>query len=351
MSSDTPQYDGKPLEISLNPIGLKKSDYKFIQTKLENLLRDLEKFAQKSASDPETLKTLGLPSGVDYSPTPLGIHIPFCRFDCLWDGRKLSVLELNTDGTSGYNIVEWLGEKAGLKSDEDPNRDLSIRLLNALREHAPKAPEALVADFPDVKTKWEQEDLVKRWNKVFPSRLISVSGVGWKKGDVVLRRALGWELRAKKDQCRMFLDAWTKGEITVVGGFSSDIGMSKVWPTFVNSEVLPKTLLVGSEKVIDKNRWVLKMALSYSGRGVYRGDQLREDHWDSLLEKAISETKSQRPWVLQERMNLPQYEGRNLELGFYFLNGKMSGVMARWGHSGEINESSVEILRPVKLED
>ncbi len=367
-----PLYAGKPVEYGEETFILSRKDAQFIENQLENLLKKIEEFTSKALKDPSTLALLGLPKDLNGAPSPLGLHIPFARFDCLFDGKDLHVLELNTDGTSGWNIAEWLGEKVALKPDENPNLWLSQRLLDGLRLHRPSAQEICLVDFHEVNTKWEQEDLVERWNRsTSPVGVTSSGGVtvnlagpircarvnpqfrGWKDGALMYRRALSWELRAKPGDARSFLSDWADGKITVVGGWSSDVGMSKVWPAFLKPSLCPETVLISDKNIKqvgdEKEGWVVKGALSYSGRGVFSGHELKEDAWRSCLERALAETKSGRPWILQRRVEVPLWNGKPVELGVYFINGRPAGYLCRAGAGGFISEVSSEKVYPVAV--
>ena len=350
---DIPQYGGQPLAVALEPVVLARKDADFIETTLTSLLRLAEDFTKKALIDPKLLKSLGLVEDLDPKPTPLGLHIPFARFDFLYDGQNLNVLELNTDGSSGFNIMEWLGLKAKIPDHENPNKDLSLRLLQALREHKPEALEIGIMDFHDVKTHWEQEDLVKTWSTQILAKRLRPDIRTWSKGSLIYRRALSWQLRYLKAEAKPFLDDWMNDKITVVGGWSSDVGMSKVWPAITNAPHFPETNLATPEVVerlkTEKDLWILKGALSFAGKAVIRGVDLSEEKWLSALKMVIEETAMGRPWIVQKSVKIPLVEGKPCEFGLYFLNGKPSGYMCRWGSFETISDKSSELMRPVRI--
>src|ERR1700721_363994 len=107
-----PQYGGCPIAYSKNPVELTRAQATYIEKTLTDLLKEVEDFTSKALKDKSLLKLLNVPENLDPTPTPLGLHIPFARMDFLFDGEKIHGLELNTDGTSGFNVVEWLGEQA-----------------------------------------------------------------------------------------------------------------------------------------------------------------------------------------------------------------------------------------------
>jgi len=348
-----PQYDGRPIVYSADPILIKESEARFIETTLTQLLKQIEDFTKTALRDKQILHDLGVPTDLDPSPTPLGLHIPFARFDFLFDGKNINVLELNTDGTSGYNVSEWVADEADLKEAENPNFKLSQRVLQALLEHSPKAPEVFLMDFPEIGTSWEEHDLVKRWKPHINSHLANPAQRTWKKGALIYRRALSWQLRAHPEKAKVFLEDWKAGDVTVVGGWSSDVGMSKAWPAFLKSKHVPETILledsVRARLNDEKDKWVLKGALSYSGQSVLRGLDVPQNRWQSSVDQVLRETEQGRPWIAQQFVQVPKVDGEPLELGLYFLNGKPSGYMGRWGHTQAISETSSEILRPIKI--
>ncbi len=355
MFQDAPQYAGKAVSYSLDPVCLEKSEVEFIEDTLTDVLKKVENFTTEAFKDNSILAQLGLPVNLQSIPTPLGLHIPFARFDILYEKNSLKILELNTDGTSGFNIVEWLGGAAQIKTDEDPNFNLSGRLLEALLAHKPDAKEIFLVDYPDIGTHWEQIDLLKRWKGRIPSHFADPKHRTWKPGSLFYRRILSWQLRAQPQLAQPFIGDWEEGKIHVIGGWSSDIGMSKVWPTFLNLKYTAKTLSLTktlAKKITEeKDHWVLKGALSYSGKAVIKGNELQQNRWQAAVEQKVTETENGRPWIVQELLPLPLYKGKPLELGVYFLNGKPSGYMCRWGHNEILNDFSNEILRPLRIVD
>jgi hypothetical protein len=349
-----PLYDGKPLEYSKNPVGLKKSDAEYIESMLTAVLKDVEDFTNRALKDKKLLREVNVPDDLDPTPTPLGLHIPFARFDFLFDGKKIYGLELNTDGTSGFNVVEWLGAQSGLSPEENPNYNLSARLLSALREHKPDATEIALVDLPGIITSWEQHDLVKKWQKSFPKSYYSEPGVrSWGTDALCYRRILSWQMRANRELCKPFLEDWKEQKITVVGGWSSDVGMSKAWPAILKPNCFPETVLFNeksAKRIIDeKDNWVIKGALSYSGNAIFRGIDLTQNRWQICVMQALQETLLGRHWIGQRRIDVPLIDGKPFELGLYFLNGKPSGYMCRWGSHDAISETSNEIFRAIKI--
>jgi hypothetical protein len=352
-----PIYGGKSIPYSTKAVALRRSDALLIETSLSGILKQVEDFTTHALKDRRILPHLGLPQDLDASPTPLGLHIPFARFDFLWDGTNLNVLELNTDGTSGYNTTEWVAEAAGLKPEENPNYGLSLRVLDALLAHQPKATDVALVDFPLLNTSWEQDDLIERWKTRMPAcHRADPATKSWKDGALIYRRVMSWQLRSQAARAKALLADWKAKKITVVGGWSSDVGMSKAWPAFVKPKNCPETMLFNMAQVkrmqAEKDKWIVKGVLSFAGQSVIRGVDLPEDRWHKCLLQALTETEAGRPWIAQRRIELPIYEEKPLELGLYFLNGKPSGYMCRWGHSNEIlSDTSKEVFRPVQLVD
>src|SRR4051812_28144248 len=100
-----PQYNGRPIAVSQNPVTLTRDQADYIEQTFTNLLKDVEDFTSRALKDRGLLKEINIPEDLDSTPTPLGLHIPFARFDFLFDGKEVHGLELNTDGTSGFNIA------------------------------------------------------------------------------------------------------------------------------------------------------------------------------------------------------------------------------------------------------
>jgi hypothetical protein len=249
--------------------------------------------------------------------------------------------------------MEWLGDQACLPTAQNPNEDLSLRLLEALLEHKPEASQVCLVDFANVETAWEQLDLVRRWSPKVKAVRADPSLRLWEKGSLIYRRALSWQLRAKKQMAEPFLSDWQNGFLTVVGGWSSDVGMNKAWPALLDSPLFPETRIIESDvSFLKKNKddWILKAALSHSGHAIIRGIELAQERWISSVDNVCSESLRGRRWVAQRRVPIPEVEGKPCEFGLFFLNGRPSGYMCRWGHSSAITESSNEVFRPVRLD-
>jgi glutathionylspermidine synthase len=147
-----------------------------------------------------------------------------------------------------------------------------------------------------------------------------------------------------------FLSDWKSKKITVVGGWSSDIGMSKAWPTLMASDLLPETLPVDNSTVKrlreEQAQWVLKSVFSHSGRGVMRGCDVNQDEWVLKL-KAAQDNHS---LIAQKLVKFgSSNERERTEWGLFFINGQAAGLMARTGHAGVITDSSADLMRPVLI--
>jgi glutathionylspermidine synthase len=349
-----PLYDNKPIDFSLKPVVFSREDANYIEKELTSLLGTIEACTVESLAKPLLLKKLGIPAEVAGAlPTPLGVHIPFARFDFFYSEKKLTVLELNTDGASGYNVVEWLGDHAKIPDSENPNKNLSLRLLEALQAHNPNAKELGLIDFEDVKTRSEQNDLIETWSNKVNAKMFSPGVRSWLPNSLIYRRALSWQLRSQRERAKPFLDDWAQGKITVVGSWGSDVGMSKALPAIFKLPHFPETHLIDellAAKIKEQRElWVLKGALSFAGGAVIRGLDLSDEKWLSALEKVCEETRQERPWIAQKFVEVPLVEGKPCEFGLYFLNGKPSGYLCRWGAAGPISDKSEELMRPVQI--
>jgi hypothetical protein len=351
--TEDPQYDEVSLPFSLKPVSFTKAQAKFIEEALTKVLRRAEDFTARAVNDERLLRSLGITELPNKNPTPIGLHIPFARFDFLFDGENLNILELNTDGTSGYNVMEWLGLKAGVKDSNNPNLNLSLRLLEALRLHKPDASEIGLVDFPEVKTNWEQKNLIELWSKIIPSKMINPANKTWTDDTLFYRRALSWQLRAHRGRAIPFLTDWSENKITVVGGWSSDVGMSKAWPAIERVDHFPETIMASHENCAkiksEKFAWILKGAMSYGGNAIIRGIDFTQSKWEQALLNVADETENGRSWVAQRLIDIPLVDQKPCEYGMYFLNGKPSGYMCRWGSTDAISDLSSELMRPVEI--
>jgi hypothetical protein len=175
---------------------------------------------------------------------------------------------------------------------------------------------------------------------------------------------VSWQLRSQRAKALPFLKDWEAGKIQVVGGWSSDVGMSKASLAFLNTELVPETRLlspgaaalgakaIGAGELCEqKDLWVLKGAMSFAGRSLIRGVDFSAPKWEAAVLNTLRETEAGRPWVAQRRIEIPSFGGApTCEFGLYFINGKPSGYLCRTGHSGFINDTSTEKLRPVLID-
>lgn len=341
-----PSYNGKPIDYSLDPYILTGKQARFIETTLTKILKEVEAFTSKAVKSKKILKQLGLPLNLDPKPTKLGLHIPFARFDFTFDPttNELQLFELNTDGTSAWNVMEWLGEKAQIPEVENPNFELSRRLFEGLKKHQPKAKNILLVDFDDLMTSSEQTDLCQQWgiSKKSPT------DHDWAQytDALIYRRAVSWTLRERKKDCAQFLKMWAQKKLQVVGGWSSDVGMSKAWPIFLQNKLFPESHFLTSEikKMLlkEKDQWILKPMLGHSGRSLIRGIDVGGEVWKQTLQKSKN-------IIAQRLVELPQKNGSRVELGLFFINGKPAGYMCRSGHQGAITDTSADLMRPVQI--
>src|SRR5690606_5175217 len=109
----------------------------------------------------------------------------------------------------------------------NPNFRLSERLLEALLAHKPEASEVVLLDFPEELTHAEQLQLLSLWKDKKKSYFAPPNTRAWTEKSLIYRRAVSWQLRSRQQDAKPFLDDWSSGKITVIGGWSSDVGMSK----------------------------------------------------------------------------------------------------------------------------
>jgi glutathionylspermidine synthase len=355
MHSSKPLFNGSVIDYDTTPVTLKKADSQKIETSFTDLLKKIEDFTTQSLKDVALLKRLGVEWDFGLSPTAFGLHMPFARFDFAFDkNNQPKIFELNTDGTSGWNVAEWVNDKASqegfIATKNNPNFKLSERLLEGILKHAPKTSKLILLDFSGGSTEWEQADLLQRWNQMGNKTVIRKSPLeeDWEEGALVYRRAVSWELKKYFNKCGKFIEAWKKNKITVVGSFSSDVGMSKIWPAFVSSPLVAETHLLNDEtikKVRDnKDEWILKKAFSLAGRGVLSGTTSDLKQWKEAVSSGSYE-------IAQRRVEMCDETQGKLELGLYFINAKPAGYLCRKGHTGMITETSNDVTTALQILD
>lgn len=404
------RYAGEPLDVAFFPLALERSEVAALRSTVESAMRLLERATRAWLADPEMQAAYGWPAErvalVRHDPG-YARAIPCARFDSYWDGHVVRFLEVNTDGTSGMTNVERvtaffleepglapLRARFGLKPW--PLRDAVLAALLECwaefregRPGAPREPRIAIVDWREVKTRAEFEAF-RRWFEsrglratVRDPRDLRFDGrtLSDEEGaiDLVYRRLVSTEVHARRADVEPLIAAYLARAVCVVGSFRSDVAFDKRLfallqdPRFarhfdeedralVRRHFAPTWILrrgPGSRDLIarakrDRERYVLKPAALYEGRGVILGVETEPAAWEVALDAA-----GDGDHVLQERIEAPPATELEacaagaaglpcyLSLGEYVFGGKLAGFNARVASTLVLSAAGDERLLPV----
>jgi uncharacterized circularly permuted ATP-grasp superfamily protein len=205
-------------------------------------------------------------------------------------------------------------------------------------------------------------------------------GALWAEGrrlDVVYRRGVLSELVAREDEVGPFLRAYREGLAVFVNTFRCQLSEDKAFFALLTdeafdalldpgeralvAEVVPWTRKLEERRTLKDGRevdlvpfvlaqraeLVLKPAHGYGGRAVYVGSETPPAEWEEAVARGLG-----RPWVVQERVAIPQEEFPIVEDGalrferlgvnanpFYVAGGE-AGAVARASREAVINVSA-----------
>lgn len=347
------------------------------------------------------------------------LAVPCARFDSYWDGaRDVKFLEVNTDGTSGMTNVErvtaFFLESPSLRPFTErfgiENFPLRERVLDTLlgcyatwRQQAavrdggrgkapPERPRIAIVDWRTVKTSAEFRAFVRYFEEhglqatIADPRELAFDGETLRADrgagppiDLVYRRVVSTEyFGANPQDVRGLTDAYLAGAVCIVGSFRSDIAFDKRFLAFLSdpvqaprlgltedeaalaAEVVPWTRILRPGPVLEqakreRERFVVKPAGLYEGRGVRIGVETDDVVWRAALEEAAPGGEH----VVQERIVPPEItvevlrDGRfqpkalYLSLGEYGFGGKLIGFNARVASTLVLSADDDERLLPV----
>lgn len=209
-------------------------------------------------------------------------------------------------------------------------------------------PVVAIVDWADVKTRADQEILAARFEAsgyecvLADPRALEIAGGRLRLGptaiDVVYRRAVLTELVEREDQVKAFYQAYRDRLAVFVNSFRCRLSEDKAFFAILTDEsfaallsgeeaalvrrVLPWTRRVAERRtrrageeidlvpyvIAHRAELVLKPAHGYGGRSVLVGDEATPEAWTAAVESGLRE-----PWVVQERVVIPEEEFPLLE--------------------------------------
>jgi hypothetical protein len=390
-------HAGEPWHVHAHALVVSADDREHLAWACEGLLRVVEKVIDAYRRDAAVRAFFGFPRHLEelcllepgYRP-----HVGLGRLDSYWSGRRLRFLELNANGTAGLVLAQRLGELALTQPilgdtlrahGAEPLpvlRRVRDALLSAWRQAraargGPELPRRVaIVDWAGLPTATELDALAAAFRDeglatevVGPDSLSfdgrELHGPGGPI-DLVYRRLTTLDLIEQHARLTALLDAARAGAVVVVGSFASDVAHSKRLFAFLTDQrwqrlftpaertlvqahvpwtrVLEpgKTLFEGRRRSLpdlvlgERERFVLKPAEGYEGRGVLLGCETGADEWAREVRRRLGggHVVQERVAAPVRRIWLPDGDGvvatpRWFHLGEYVVDGQFAGLLAR----------------------
>ncbi len=405
------EHAGEEWDVHAYPLLLSAEEVRHLRWATVGLLRLIEEVIELYRSDREVRAFFGFPRHIErlcmldpgYRP-----HVMLGRFDSYWSGRRVRFLELNANGASLWCLAELLGEQAldlpelgrivgrhGAKGWPLTNR-MFDGLIQAWRQA--RATEELprriaIVDWETVATGSEHRRLAERYSAMgVPTEIVSPSQLRFDGKtlsgpsgpiDIVYRRLTTVDLIERADELGALIEAAHAHAIVTVSSWASDVAHSKRLFAFLTHErwqrrlsptqralieahvpwtrmfVPGKTQFEGRRHdlkqlaLAERERFVLKPAEGYEGRGVLLGAETAPALWESEVERRYGGEH-----VLQQRVKAPlrklllphgkrvEESARWLHLGEFVISGQLAGLIARASTELVLNADTDERALP-----
>jgi len=395
-------FDGRPMRTFLRPHFVSAPAWARLREDGRRLLELAARVARHAfAGDAARLCAfLGTPEAearwVRLDPGPPDVVLS--RLDAFLGPAGPRFIEVNSDAPAGFGYGDRMAEvftalpvfRAFARTQPVSYRASIPALVAAVLRAAPadtSTPTVAIADWAEVKTRADQQILQEAFEArgvrclLADPRSMELRGgrlvAGGRPVDVVYRRAVLSELVEREDAVRDFFRAYASGAAVFVNSLRCRLSEDKAFLALLTDEAFAplltedesafvaravpwtrkledrRTLRDGRE--VDLLRFVrdhqaalvLKPAHGYGGRDVLVGDETPAADWDAAVREGTG-----RPWVVQERVAIPEEafpicEGGALRFEalkvnanpFYVAEGE-AGAVARASRQSVINVSA-----------
>jgi len=398
-------FDGEPMRTCLRPHFVAREDWERLRADGRRLLTLAARAARHVfGGDVGALCAfLGTPEAearwVRIDPGPPDVLLS--RLDAFLGPDGPRFIEVNSDAPAGFGYGDRMAEVfADLPLFREFAHGRGVRyepstpaLVDAVawagRQGQRRAGDPLVAivDWAEVKTRADQEIVAARFAArgydcllADPRRMEVAQGRLLAEGravDVVYRRAVLSELVEREDQVRPFLQAYRDGLAVFVNSLRCRLSEDKAFFAILTDEayaslldaeeaelvrrVVPWTRRVAERRTVRGGRevdlvphvieeragLVLKPAHGYGGRSVLLGDETAPEEWARAVQTALAE-----PWVVQERVEIPEerfpvlMDGElvvaplKVNVNPFYVDGADVGAVTRAARTSVINVSA-----------
>jgi hypothetical protein len=394
-------YDGGPMPTVLRPHLLARREWGALRAQAVRVLEIAARVA-RHAFDSDTSRLcafLGTPAAeAKWVALDPGLpDVVLSRLDAFVTAEGPRFVEVNSDAPAGFGYGDRM---AGLfrelpvfrafarqsRVSYHGSSEALVRAVVARGETSSGSgrPRIAIVDWSDVKTRPDQEILREAFaGQGFEAVLCDPRDAGVAGGrlhaagrpvDLVYRRAVLSELVAREDEVGPFLDAYRRRLCPFVNSLRCRLSEDKALFAILTDEdfralvtederallnrVLPWTRRVAERRTVKdgrpidlvpyilaaRERLVLKPTHAYGGQAVLLGSETPSAWWEAAVRAALDE-----PWVVQERVEIPQepfpvFDGGELafaplkvNVGPFYVAGEEAGAVARVSRSSVIN--------------
>ncbi|HBM15070.1 MAG TPA: hypothetical protein DD381_01770 [Lentisphaeria bacterium] len=321
------------------------------------------------------------------------MSVPISRYDGFWDGRTYRFCEFNTDGTSGLNDIRILddsflstpmgkefSEKYNLMRFDLPKSILEV-LIATYREFGGKGiPNIAITDYKEKSTSDEFLYLRDYFiSQGYPTEICDIRNFTlqsdglWHnnfKVDLIYRRAVTDDIISYAADSKVFLEAYRKRAVCVVGPLRSHVIHNKQTFPFLNSTIAEKYFSsedlsfireripwtrrlsdsqssdrqvsdssINLKEIIEnKNDYFLKPHDSYAANGVVCGSDVTAEEWERSINSILQSDDAKR-YLVQKKIeiptrffavdNIPSFRKFNVKLDPYLFGTKFCGFYTR----------------------
>lgn len=399
------RYGGRVLRTFMQPFLIEPADLAEVHRAVAGIAALAERVAADYLEDPSVRDFFRFPAElvelIEAEPRMSQVA-PIMRMDGMFTEQGMAILEINTDGSSGMNDSNEIEERfleAPILQEllrryeyriipmRRPTLDALLSAYRDLRgSRASARPLIAFLDWEDVGTREEFIALQEHWERAGHSSVLvdprhverdgeSLTYQG-RVVDIFYKRVLIDELLYRRDEVSTYLDACAGGQICQVGPFRGEVIYTKEilaflsdpahWDRFTRDEVrliqdhIPWTRRVVEGKVCfegrqrdllgllreERERFVLKPARAYGGRGVAIGTDSTSLEWEQAMAQALQEV-----YVVQEFVPVPEMdvltlaeehpvERRHYSVGTFVFSGKPGGLYSRVSAGNVVNVSA-----------
>lgn len=359
-------FGGRPLPTFPKPHVISAEDEDRWGAAAERLIRLFESAGHALLADRSLRSRLSLPPGSDelleIDPGYSRLAV-VARFDMVWSGRHVRVLELNADSPAmmtfcdrvetillGMEPLGELLEAHGVRS-RNRTRSLHAAMVATYLEWGGtrRDPTIAIVDWQGEATANELQHTAAEFQRcgsptiVCDPRELSIEdGKLHARGhriDIVQRRVLFPDFIRRASELQVLVDAYRGGMVCMVNPLRSYVVGNKVALSMMHENVftffprersliedlLPTTEIVTPDSLDrlmhEREDWVLKGAFGSGGKDVTIGENTPADEWAVLLARATTT-----PSVVQRLERIPRYSvptetpGGDIELTELYAN-------------------------------